>query len=392
MSPVLLIPIAVLGLFGVLLYRRLVRAPRYTSPWVRWGAIAALVALSAAIFVGFSYQGGGLDHPVARWVGTIGMTWIATAFYLLLGSLVGAVGALVLRILRRGPQARRTWHRRSVPVIVAASLLITGWGLLEARQVSVQETSIAIEGLPEEFDGYRVALISDLHVGPIRGDRLTRQVVELANAGEPDLVLLAGDLTDGTTDQFAEVLGPLADLRAADGVLAATGNHEYYAGDAAGWVSWWRELGITPLLNDSVPISRDGASIRIAGVSDEAGESGGFGGGSDAPSTPGLLPDLGAALADVGADEVSILVAHQPGVAEDERVRAAGVDVMVSGHTHGGQIWPFTLVVALANPTVSGWDSVAGTTTFTTVGAGTWGPPTRVLVPPEVVVITLTAG
>lgn len=387
-SLALLVPLVILGLFGLLLYRRLVRAPGYTSLAVRVGGVLVLIAMTAAIFVGMAYQLGGLDGPLPRLIGIVGMTWLAVSFYLLLGILLGAIGALGLRIARRDEEARRTWHRRSVPVIVGASLVITAYGVLEAQRVGVHEVEVEVAGLPTELEGYRVAVVSDLHVGPIRGADLTAQAVRLTTEAEPDVILLAGDLTDGTTAQFAQVLDPLADLSAPDGVYAVTGNHEYYAGDAEGWVARWRELGLEPLLNASTTIDRDGIRLQIAGVSDAAAE--------EVPMTetsdPDLLPRLDAALAEVDPGQPSILIAHRPGVGEDPLVRAAGVDLMVSGHTHGGQIWPFTLLVPLVNPTIAGLDVIDGTTAYTTRGVGTWGPPTRVLAPPEVSVLTLTVG
>jgi len=387
-SLALLVPLVILGLFGLLLYRRLVRAPGYASLAVRVGGVLVLIAMTAAIFVGMAYQLGGLDGPLPRLIGIVGMTWLAVSFYLLLGILLGAIGALGLRIARRDEEARRTWHRRSVPVIVGASLVITAYGVLEAQRVGVNEVEVEVAGLPTELEGYRVAVVSDLHVGPIRGADLTAQAVRLTTEAEPDVILLAGDLTDGTTAQFAQVLDPLADLSAPDGVYAVTGNHEYYAGDAEGWVARWRELGLEPLLNASTTIDRDGIRLQIAGVSDAAAE--------EVPMTetsdPDLLPRLDAALAEVDPGQPSILIAHRPGVGEDPLVRAAGVDLMVSGHTHGGQIWPFTLLVPLVNPTIAGLDVIDGTTAYTTRGVGTWGPPTRVLAPPEVSVLTLTVG
>lgn len=387
---VVLIPIAILALFGVLLYRRLVRAPRYQSLVIRLGAIALILGLSAAIFVGFAYQNGNLVGWWARQVGMLGMTWLAAGFYLLIGALIGALAALGLRLARRDRAAIIRWHRRSVPVIVAASLVITAYGVFEARRLAVSESTVAIPGLPPQLEGYRIAVITDLHAGPVRGSELTQQAVDLTNGAEPDVVLLAGDLTDGTTAQFGSVLEPLQGLTAPDGVYAVTGNHEYYAGDSGGWVSRWRELGIQPLLNESATVPRDGASLQLAGVNDAAAVESGLGGGHEEPRS--LLPDLEAALADLSPEATTVLLAHRPGVAEDPLVRGAGVDLMVSGHTHGGQIWPFTYLVTLANPTVSGLDTIEGTTAYTSRGAGTWGPPTRVLVPAEIPILTLTAG
>jgi uncharacterized protein len=381
-----LVPVAVLALLGLLLYRRLVSAPGYASRALRVTAAAALALLGAAVVVGFAYQVGAVDAAPARLVGAAGMTWLATGFYLLLGAGLGALGALGLRIARAGTQARRSWHRATVPVIVAASVLLTAYGLVEARQLRTVEATVTVSGLAPEFEGYRVAVVADLHAGPIRGADLAAEVVERTNAARPDLVLLAGDLTDGSTAQFGDVLDPLAGLVAPDGVYAVTGNHEYYAGDAAGWVGRWRELGITVLLNESEQVVRGPGTLRIAGVSDPTGAEESFAG------HPGLAPDLAAALADATPVETTILIAHQPGAVDDDLVRERDVDLAVSGHTHGGQIWPFTLLVPLANPTVAGLDEIGGTTAYTTRGAGTWGPPTRIGVPPEVAVLTLTAG
>ena len=380
----LLVPVLVLALFSVLLYRRLVRAPRYRPRWLHLGAAGLLLGLGIAVFVGFAYQNASLDSAVARLVGVIGMTWLATAFYLLIGILLGTLVALGLRLARRSDLVTR-WHRRSVPVIVTLSLVITGYGLIEARQLRVTEQAVTIPGLAAAFDGYRVAVVSDLHVGPTRGADLSAGVVELTNGADPDVVLVVGDLTDGTTDQFGEALAPLDGFDAPDGVFAVTGNHEYYAGDAAGWVERWRDIGITPLLNEASTIHRGGATLRLAGVSDTTGSAEEF----DADD-PGLRADLAGALADVTGNEPTILLAHQPGVGTDPAVAAAGIDLMVSGHTHGGQIWPFTLLVGLANPTTAGLDTIEGTTAYTTRGAGTWGPPVRFLVPPEISLLTLT--
>ena len=282
----LLVPVLVLALFSVLLYRRLVRAPRYRPRWLRLGAAGLLLGLGIAVFVGFAYQNASLDSAVARLVGVIGMTWLATAFYLLIGILLGTLVALGLRLARRSDLVTR-WHRRSVPVIVTLSLVITGYGLIEARQLRVTEQAVTIPGLAAAFDGYRVAVVSDLHVGPTRGADLSAGVVELTNGADPDVVLVVGDLTDGTTDQFGEALAPLDGFDAPDGVFAVTGNHEYYAGDAAGWVERWRDIGITPLLNEASTIHRGGATLRLAGVSDTTGSAEEF----DADD-PGLRADL----------------------------------------------------------------------------------------------------
>jgi predicted MPP superfamily phosphohydrolase len=175
----------------------------------------------------------------------------------------------------------------------------------------------------------------------------------------------------------SDALAPLADLEAPLGVYAVSGNHEFISQQADAWMDHWETLGIDVLRNENVTLTRGSTSIRLAGIHDETGT------GADAPN-------LERALSGVPADAFTLLAAHQPKAAESARGKA--VDLQLSGHTHGGQLWPFRYAVLLQQPVVDGLDAVGDVPVLTSRGAGAWGPPVRVLAPPQIPVITLHAG
>lgn len=336
--------------------------------------IAAWLGLAAvATMVAFAMQAGVLDPHRARWVAWAGMTWLAVGWYLLLGVLALGVLGLLARVAGGRP-ARRRVLRLGTPLVVVAALGTTGYGLHEAAAPQITTASFSSRQLPAQFDGLRVALISDLHVGPVREESFTRRVVEEVNAQHPDLVVLAGDLIDGRVEQVSGATDPLRDLRAPLGVVAVSGNHEVLSQEADGWLAHYRSLGVTVLRNSNVELTRGDASIALAGVNDETAA------GDDSPN-------IGTTLAGVDPDAFTLLVAHQPKAAESAAGR--GVDLQVSGHTHGGQLWPFRYAVTLQQPTLDGLAMVGDVPVFTTRGAGAWGPPVRVLTPPQVPIITL---
>jgi predicted MPP superfamily phosphohydrolase len=245
---------------------------------------------------------------------------------------------------------------------------------------------------PEAFQEYRIALISDIHVGAGFGRDHVEQIVEKTNAAAPDLVVIAGDLVDGTVDQLGDDLAPLADLEAPDGVLVTTGNHEFYSG-AGPWVEFWEnDLGLNVLDNEAVVISREGSAgteyLGILGVNDRSGR-------------PPLAADIQAAWDDLieqnplaAADDRSatqILIAHQPlqALTDDGLPGRLGIDAQLSGHTHGGQLWPIRYLVRLQQPVVDGIHEVGGIQVLTSRGAGGWGPPVRVGASPQIPVVAL---
>jgi hypothetical protein len=217
-------------------------------------------------------------------------------------------------------------------------------------------------------------------VGRTIGEDEVRRVVAATNRLRPDVVAITGDLVDGSVGMLERSVAPLAALQARYGVFFVTGNHEYYSG-AAAWVEHLRRLGIRVLRNERVEIGDRGASIDLAGIDDWR----------SAGMVPGHGPDLAAAIAGRDPDRSLVLLAHQPrGV---EAAAQAGVELQVSGHTHGGQIFPFTLATALVYPYLHGLYQVAdgnGSQIFVSRGTGFWGPPMRLGSPPEIAHIVLT--
>lgn len=379
----LLVLTVVLGLFTVLLHRRLVRAPGVPG---RWASVATtvLIILGLCTIVGM-LSGDSLDPSLASPIAAVGLTWLSVLFYLLLGLMVIGLACLAARVARRvqgrptpPPEpSRRQALRLATGGLVLGAVGVTGAGVVSAARPSASHTRIPLSRLPAGFDGVRVALITDLHVGPVRGRDFTRRVVDVVRAERPDLIVFGGDLTDGTVAHVGDALLPLRDLRAPLGVFGVSGNHEYYADGAEAWMDVWTTLGIRPLRNERVELRRDGDVIDLAGIFDAR---------APAPHEP----DLRAAVAGRDADRALILAAHQPVQVED--ARRHGVDLQLSGHTHGGQIWPFDYAIPLEQPMIDGLSRFGDTTVFTSRGAGAWGPPVRVAAPPEVAILELVRG
>nr|WP_223183806.1 MULTISPECIES: metallophosphoesterase [unclassified Streptomyces] len=257
-------------------------------------------------------------------------------------------------------------------VAVAAGTVGYGtYGVL--RGPRLKRVTVPLAKLPRAAHGYRIAVVSDIHLGPILGRAHTRRIVDTINSAQPDLIAVVGDLVDGTVADLGSAAEPLALLRARHGSFFVTGNHEYFSG-ADAWVDHVRELGLHPLRNERVEIA---SGFDLAGVDDIAGESEGRG------------PDFAKALGDRDRDRAAVLLAHQPVVIHDAVEH--GVDLQLSGHTHGGQLWPGSLVAELANPTVAGLDRYGDTQLYVSRGAGAWGPPVRVGAPSDITIVELAS-
>ncbi|MFC8510553.1 metallophosphoesterase [Streptomyces sp. NPDC057411] len=271
--------------------------------------------------------------------------------------------------------SRRLFVNRLVSGTAAALAVGTvgggTYGVL--RGPRVKRVTVPLAKLPRRAHGYRIAVVSDIHLGPILGRAHTQRIVDTINATQPDLVAVVGDLVDGSVQDLGPAAAPLARLRARDGAYFVTGNHEYFSG-ADAWVDHVRELGLHPLRNARVEI---GAGFDLAGVDDVAGESEGQG------------PDFGKALGDRDRSRTAVLLAHQP-IVIDDAVRH-GVDLQLSGHTHGGQLWPGNYLAELANPTVAGLERYGDTQLYVSRGAGAWGPPVRVGAPSDITVVELAS-
>ena len=379
MSPwLILIPLGVFGGFIAFVWHRLAIAPGWRPRWVRYAVAALLVVLTVFAFAGFDVWGGSFTPAQMRPVAWLGQAFLASCLYLFLGLVPVWLASVAIWLLRwrhddHGRSARRRLNAIASPLVAAVAVGVTAYGAVEAATPSVSRFELASPQLPAEFDGARVALVTDVHAGAVRSAAFTQQVVDLVNEQEPDLIVLAGDLVDGKAARYAPELAPLADLRAPLGVFATTGNHEMFE-DTVNWVSAFEDVGLVVLGNESVPLERGGATMVLAGVHDAIGEG-------------VFAPDYDAALAGVDPEGFTLLAAHQPLQAFE--VEGRGVDLQVSGHTHGGQMWPINHLVPLQQPMLEGRGDVAGTPVVTSRGAGAWGPAIRVAAPPEVPIITL---
>ncbi|QIP88541.1 metallophosphoesterase [Streptomyces sp. Tu 2975] len=277
-----------------------------------------------------------------------------------------------------GPAAgvsRRLFVSRVVGGAAATAALGTvGYGTYGVlRGPRVKRVTVPLAKLPRAAHGFRIAVVSDIHLGPILGRAHTQRIVDSINATRPDLVAVVGDLVDGSVADLGSAAEPLARLRSRHGSFFVTGNHEYFSG-ADEWVDHVRELGLRPLRNERVEIA---GGFDLAGVDDVAGEDEGQG------------PDFVKALGDRDRARAAVLLAHQPVVIHDAVEQ--GVDLQLSGHTHGGQLWPGNYLAELANPTVAGLERYGDTQLYVTRGAGAWGPPVRVGASSDITVVELAS-
>ncbi len=261
--------------------------------------------------------------------------------------------------------------------LLALSGVAGGWAVKNVRQgPDVVEVDVPIENLSKDLIGYRIVQVSDLHVGPTIGEEFVSKVVDVVNSLQPDLIALTGDFVDGSVEHLSLRIEPLRHLKSVDGVFFVTGNHEYYSG-VGRWCRKMRELGATVLLNAHHLIERGAARLVVAGVTDY----------SAGRMIPAHASDPEAALADVSAHDHRILLAHQP--KSCHAAKAHAFDLQLSGHTHGGQIFPWNLLVPFVHPFSRGLYPFGRGWVYVNPGTGYWGPPMRLGVPSEITVLRL---
>ncbi|MFE2376274.1 metallophosphoesterase [Streptomyces sp. NPDC059398] len=305
---------------------------------------------------------------------SLGVIWVLFTW-----SVLGGLVHLVLVGLDAGGDERAR--------IIAAAVAVVSAGLLalghhEAMRVPrVKRLDVRIPRLGRGLDGTRVVVLADTHFGPIDRARWSARVTDAVNALDADVVIHAGDIADGTPAQRREQSAPLGTVRSRLAKVYVTGNHEYF-GEAQGWLDRMAELGWEPLHNTHVVVERGGDPLVLAGVDDVTAESSGL---------AGHRTNLAGALAGTDQDWPVLLVAHQPKYVR--QAAAAGIDLQVSGHTHGGQIWPFNFLVRIDQPVVHGLSRHGERTQlYTSRGTGFWGPPFRVFAPSEITLLTLRSG
>ncbi|WP_314611973.1 metallophosphoesterase [Streptomyces stackebrandtii] len=412
---VLVVVLAVLGGVHWYVWRRLVRDVTVAGGLPRRLGTVAVVALPLFSLAALTSSRAGAPFWFQQAVAWPGFLWLALLLYVTLALLVGEAVRPVLRArLERRAKAAAPGEAAPVPVPVsvpdavtaappaeaappaaeapvdvsrrlfvsrvvggsaaAVALGTVGYGTYGVlRGPRVKRVTVPLAKLARAAHGYRIAVVSDIHLGPILGRAHSQRIVDAINSTQPDLIAIVGDLVDGTVENLGPAAEPLARLRARHGSFFVTGNHEYFSG-ADAWVDHVRELGLRPLRNERVEIA---AGFDLAGVDDVAGESEGQG------------PDFGRALGDRDRARAAVLLAHQPIVIHDA-VRN-GVDLQLSGHTHGGQLWPGNYLAELANPTVAGLERYGDTQLYVSRGAGAWGPPVRVGAPSDITIVELAS-
>ena len=262
--------------------------------------------------------------------------------------------------------------------ILGVSGALTGYGFGNTRYLPrVANVSVTIRGLPDDLEGFRFVQITDLHISPTLKRSYIQSIVDKVNHLRPDAIVLTGDLADGPVTSFRNDAGPLKDLSAAYGSFFVTGNHEYYMG-AEAWVAEMDRLGLSVLLNEHQIIHHGTADLLVAGITDY---------------NAGLfindhVSDPNKALSGAPESIVKVLLAHQPRSIFD--AAEAGFDLQISGHTHGGQFYPWQLFVGLQQPYLAGLYRHDKTWVYVSRGTGYWGPPIRLGAPSEITVITLT--
>lgn len=396
----LFVLVALAALWGMhhYIWARVVRdtqLPHQLRRLLSWLLLGLALLVAIAFTFGRALPAGGVGDPRR-----IIWTWGGFLFYLFLFAAafdLAALAVFAVRWARRRLAARRGARepRAEPPVdqsrrallarsIASAAAIGAGGtvyaGRRSAEELTTPEIEVALPRMPRALDGYKIVQLSDVHIGPLLGASFLERVVDVTNAQKPDLIVITGDLVDAPVKTLAPDFKALARLSARHGVYFVTGNHEYYSGGVE-WVAWLRANGIRVLMNERAVIGDAGASFDLAGIPDKHG---------------GMFftdhePDLARALAGRDPERELVLLAHRP--SQIEMARGHGVGLQLSGHTHGGQLWPFGALVRLTEPYVSGLHTHDdGTQIYVSRGTGSWGPPLRVANPAEIGKIILRRG
>lgn len=387
--------VVILTLIHYYLWRRLIHDTELRHPWRR--VVSILIVL------------GGVSIPLAMWttrlldarlglhLGWPAFVWMGYLFLLFLGflavdairmvrwsarhgrALVQSTPASVPQTAPQDPERRRFFARVAGGTVATAATGTLTWGMREAlKELNVAEVAVTLPRLPAALDGFTIAHLTDIHVGFTISRGFVEGLVARTNALQPDLIAITGDLVDGDVPTLAHAVAPLGELRARHGVFFVTGNHEFFSG-ADPWVAELRRLGITVLRNQHVRIGEGDDGFDLAGVEDH-----------DAARFGGDAPDLARALAGRDPARELVLLAHQP-----RQVLATdghGVGLQLSGHTHGGQIWPWHYAARLQQGFLAGLHRHRDTQLYVSRGTGYWGPPVRVGAPAEIAKIVLRAA
>ncbi|WDZ95315.1 metallophosphoesterase [Herbaspirillum sp. WKF16] len=352
------------------------------AAWSAFGAAVLAVSvllMPAAMFAPILKRRGMAELTADRlaWAGMLAMGAFSSALLL---TLLRAIALALAPLLSLSDIHLRELDELTAWLVLGLTAAATVIGFLNARRTAaVVEVSVPIANLPRALEGFTIVQISDIHVGPTIKRPYLQAIVDKVNALKPDVVAVTGDLVDGSVRQLAAHTAPLGEIRARHGAYFVTGNHEYYS-NAHEWIDEVRRLGLTVLMNEHVVLRHDGAGLVLAGVTDFTAHQ----------FDPAHRSDPHAAIANAPEAAPRILLAHQPrsAIAAAE----AGFDLQLSGHTHGGQFFPWNFFVPLQQPYVAGLKRMQRLWVYVSRGTGYWGPPKRLLAPSEITRVRLTAG
>ena len=387
------IVLAVLGLGYAYVGWRLIAPARLEVPWkiLAWGALTLLFLLPVASSFLMRHNEKWTD-PLA-WVAYVSLGFLSLVFTLLflrdviwvvsLGFEKGFLLAQKLfsetQALQRPDPSRRAFLLQVTNIgVLGVAGVLTSYGIYEARRKpGIVNITVPIPGLPKEFLGFKIVQITDIHAGLTVKRNWIETIVSEVYKLKPDLIAFTGDLADGTVPHLRDDVAPFGELQAPYGKFFITGNHEYYSG-AEPWVQEARRLGYDVLLNEHRLVQKNGTALVLAGVTDYSG--GQF--------LPHHKSDPRAAVQNAPSNMVKILLAHQPRTLF--QAEPLGFDLIISGHTHGGQFFPWNLVATVGQPYISGLHNHNGTWIYVSRGTGYWGPPVRLGARSEITTITLT--
>lgn len=374
-----------LAIIGVLLhvYVGFRLLPELASPAARYAGALWLVGSCLLIPLGMLsrvFERQPLGDRVA-WAGLLAMGFFSSLLVLTLARDVLLASLVTVDALAPGAVSLAQWRIQTAAGVPLAALAVSVVGFVNARRrARVVDVAVPIDDLPAALDGFTIVQISDIHVGPTIKRGYVEAIVDAVNRLAPDLVAVTGDVVDGTVAQLAGHAAPLGRLRARHGAFVVTGNHEYYSG-ADEWIAEFRRLGLDVLLNEHRTLDHGDGRLVIAGVTDYS--AGHF--------DPAHRSDPSAALAGAPADvRIRVLLAHQPRSAT--AAADAGFTLQLSGHTHGGQFFPWNFFVRLQQPFTAGLARLNGLWVYTSRGTGYWGPPKRLGAPSEITRVRLVRG
>jgi len=363
------------------LWARLVRDPHLPGPWRALASFALVllaVGMPLALIVGRKHVAAGrvLAWPAFIWMGLMFLlltTLVATDLLRLAVSLVGRAGGLP-----SNPERRTAIARLLASGVTALSGGLAIAAFRSARgPIAIHRVNVELARLPATRDGFRIVQLTDIHVGSTIGRAFVEDIVRSANALDPDLIAVTGDLVDGSVAELRDAVAPIGGLRARHGVYFVSGNHEYFSG-AEPWFEELTRLGIRVLRNERIPIGDGADGFDLAGVDDHSAER--FGGVAHAVA-------LERALGARDARREIVLLAHQP--VSFLAAAPFGVGLQLSGHTHGGQMWPFGVFVRMSQPFVAGLHRRRNAQIYVSRGTGYWGPPMRLGAPAEITELVL---